>query len=174
MRRVYLCVLGYAVFVLAFFFDNAVSASSTVNIPATTDSSENPLYESIAGKLTGIRILNDTKLHKTEVSFTENGTMSVIGNVTNTGTFLETFRSNETIFGQGRGIIMSTGNGEFINWTSYDLGQISPDKSERYRGIILFDALSNGTFDFLNNTIGLYTTDVGSNGSSMRQIWLWK
>lgn len=69
---------------------------------------------------------------------------------------------------------MTIGNGEFVNRTSYDLGRISPDKSERYRGIIFFDALSNGTFDFLNNTIGLYTREVGGNGRSIRQIRLWK
>jgi hypothetical protein len=96
-----------------------------------------------------------------------------IGYVTNIGTFLETNKSDKTISGQGRGIITTT-DGDLVMWTSYDLGQINSDKSEKYRGIIFFDAVSKGKLDFLNNTVGLYASDVGSNGSSFRQIWQWK
>jgi hypothetical protein len=75
-----------------------------------------------------------------------------IGYVTNIGTFLETNKSDKTISGQGKGIITNT-DGDLVMWTSYDLGQINSDKSEIYRGIIFFDAVSKGKLDFLNNTV---------------------
>ena len=99
--------------------------------------------------------------------------MPQIGSVTNVGKFLETYNSNETIFGQGKGTI-TTKEGDAVSWLSYDLGQMKSDKSQKYRGIIFFNTGSKGQFEFLNNTIGLYTTTVGADGSSLRQIWTWK
>jgi hypothetical protein len=151
--------------------DESLNAQAAV--PNDTEISVSPLYHSNTEKVTGIKILNVTGLPRTEVSFTENGTMVGIGYVTNIGTFLETNKSNNTISGQGKGIITTT-DGDLVMWTSYDLGQINSDKREIYRGIIFFDAVSKGKLDFLNNTVGLYTSDVGSNGSSLRQIWQWK
>jgi hypothetical protein len=149
------------------------SLNAQVTVPNDTGISVSPLYHSNIGKVTSIKILNVTGFARTEVSFTENGTMVGIGYVTNIGTFLETNKSDKTISGQGRGIITTT-DGDLVMWTSYDLGQINSDKSEKYRGIIFFDAVSKGKLDFLNNTVGLYASDVGSNGSSLRQIWQWK
>jgi hypothetical protein len=149
------------------------SLDAQVTVPNNTEISVSPLYHSNIGKVTSIKILNVTGFPRTEVSFTENGTMVDIGNVTNIGTFLETNKSDKSISGQGKGIIATT-DGDLVMWTSYDLGQINSDKSEKYRGIIFFDAVSRGKLDFLNNTVGLYTSDVGSNGSSLRQIWQWK
>lgn len=149
------------------------SLNAQVAVPNDTEISVSPLYHSNTGKVTSIKILNGTGFPRTEVSFTENGTMVGIGYVTNIGTFLETNKSDKTISGQGKGIITTT-DGDLVMWTSYDLGQINSDKSEIYRGIIFFDAVSKGKLDFLNNTVGLYISDVGSNGSSLRQIWQWK
>jgi len=139
------------------------SLNAQVTVPIDTEISLSPLYHSNIGKVTSIKILNVTGFPRTEVSFTENGTMVGIGHVTNIGTFLA----------KGREIITTT-EGDLDMWTSYDLGQINSDKNEKYRGIIFFDAVSKGKLDFLNNTVGLYTSDVGSNGSSLRQIWQWK
>ena len=149
------------------------SLDAQVTVPNDTEISLTPLYHSNIGKVTSIKILNVTGFPRTEVSFTENGTMVGIGYVTNIGTFLETNKSDKAISGQGKGIITTT-DGDLVMWTSYDLGQINSDKSEIYRGIIFFDAVSEGKLDFLNNTVGLYTSDVGSNGSSLRQISQWK
>ena len=166
--------LSFGILALVLFFTNlTLITNAQMEIPSGTGISETPLYRSNAGNVTSINNLNDTEFLETQVSFWENGTMSGIGNVTNTGIFLETYKSDNVIFGQGKGS-MTTDNGEFINWTSYDLGEIGSDKAVKYRGIIFFSALSEGKLDFLNNTIGLYTSDVGNNDSSLRQIWQWK
>ena len=50
--------------------------------------SVSPLYHLNTGKVTSIEIFNVTGFPRTEVSFTENGTMVGIGHATNIGTFL--------------------------------------------------------------------------------------
>jgi len=164
--------LGFLIGVPTYGKENE-SLDAQVTVPNNTEISVSPLYHSNIGKVTSIKMLNVTGFPRTEVSFTENGTMVGIGNVTNIGTFLETNKSDKTISGQGRGII-TTIDGDLVMWTSYDLGQINSVNGEKYRGIIFFDAVSKGKLDFLNNAVGLYTSDVGSNGSSLRQIWQWK
>ncbi|MGB8100348.1 MAG: hypothetical protein WCE96_01585, partial [Nitrososphaeraceae archaeon] len=84
------------------------SLDAQVTVPNDTEISLSPLYHSIIGKVTSIKILNVTGFPRTEVSFTENGTMVGIGNVTNIGTFLETNKSDKSISGQGKGIITTT------------------------------------------------------------------
>lgn len=167
--------------ILAFGLFMSLVLSSTVDlstqaqlgVPKVNQISTAPIYQFTAGKVTGVKVLNVTGLPQTEVSFIENGTILDIGSVTNAGTFLETYKSNQTIYGQGKGTI-ATKNGDSVSWISYDLGQINSDKSQKYRGIIFFETVSKGKFDFLNNTIGLYTTTVENDGSSLRQIWQWK
>lgn len=167
-------ILSCGILALVLFTTNPILITNAqMEIPSVNGISVTPLYRSNSGNVTSINNLNDTELPETEVTFTENGTIIGIGNVTNIGTFLETHKSDNIIIGQGKGSII-TDNGEFINWTSYDLGEIALNKAEKYRGIIFFNALSEGSLDFLNNTIGLYTSDVPNNGSSLRQIWQWK
>lgn len=172
----------WAISILAFgLFTNPLFLSSNVGLSKLAQATESnvtqmltsSIYQSTSGKVTGVKILNVTGLPRTEESFIENGTILDIGSVTNMGTFLETYKSTKIIFGQGKGIITAE-KGDVVNWVSYDLGQINSDKSENYRGIIFFNTVSKGALDFLNNTIGLYTTTVGTDGSSLRQIWQWK
>ena len=59
------------------------SLDAQVTVPNDTEISLSPLYHSNTEKVTGIKILNVTGLPRTEVSFTENGTMMGIGYVTN-------------------------------------------------------------------------------------------
>jgi hypothetical protein len=147
---------------------NLLIASAKIN-----DLEFSPLYHSNSGKVTNIKTLATAPFHKTEVSFTENGTINGIGDVTNKGTFEETFKTDKIINGKGKGVIV-TNDGQIAEWTSNDVGKINHDRSERYQGVIFFSVFSNGKLTFLNNTVGLYTTNVGSNGSSLRQIWQWK
>jgi len=99
------------------------SLNAQVAVPNDSEISVSPLYHSNTGKVTSIKILNVTGFPRTEVSFTENGTMVGIGYVTNIGTFLETNKSDKTISGQGKGIITTT-DGDIVMWTSYDLDKL--------------------------------------------------
>ena len=51
-----------------------------------------PLYHSNSGKITALRVIDVGEVPKTEVSVMERGTMVGIGNVTNIGTFIETYK----------------------------------------------------------------------------------
>jgi hypothetical protein len=140
-----------------------------------------PLYHSNNTKITSQRAIDVGQVSKTEVSIIEKGTMVRIGNVTNIATFNETYKTTKIIFSDGKGLI-TAGNGtsgnDTISWTSHDIGRINSDRSENYHGIIFFlgsnNTSSNGKLGFLGNTAALYTISVGSNGTTLRQIWQWK
>jgi hypothetical protein len=55
--------------------------------------------------MTALRVIDVGEVPKTEVSIIEKGTMVGIGNVTNIGTFVATYKTNRIIFGEGKGII---------------------------------------------------------------------
>jgi hypothetical protein len=68
-----------------------------------------PLYHSNNAKMTALRVI-DVEVPRTEMSIMEKGSMLGIGNVTNVGTFIATYKTNRIIFGDGKGII-TVGNG---------------------------------------------------------------
>jgi hypothetical protein len=102
----------------------------------------------------------DVEVPKTEMSIIEKGTMVGIGNVTDVGTFVATYKTNRIIFGEGKGII-TVGNGisgnDTISWTSHDIGRINSDRSENYHGIMFFlgsnSTSSIGKLGFLSNSV---------------------
>ena len=97
----------------------------------------------------------------------EYATMTNIGQVENNITFINTILfDNKTIFGQGYGTI-STIDDQKIGWTSYDTS-FSSDLLQGYRGIIYFNSTSDENLMFLNNTVGVYTSD----SDTIRSIWL--
>ncbi len=137
-----------------------------------------PLYHSNSVKMISQRVIDTEEIPKIEVSIIGKGTMAGIGNVTNIGTFIETYKTNKIIFGEGKGMITAgNGSNNSISWKSYDVGKINSDKSENYHGIMFFignNSSSNGSLRFLDNTAALYTSSVDTNGSTVRQIWQWK
>ena len=96
----------------------------------------------------------------------EHATIKSIGKVLNNLTFLNTLMDNNTIFGQGYGNIVSE-DGQMIGWRSVD-GNVFDSGHLGYRGIIYFNSTMDEKFSSLNNTIGVYRSDSGTNKS----IWL--
>lgn len=158
-----------------------------------------PLYQSISGNLTSTRIVDvvSTSVVIEEESFVERAIMKDIGNVTNTGTYVENIDYTRGIVnGAGKGIITTedgVGGRDMISWNAYDIGLLSgygrdnrnsddttgssalnTEKIRTYRGIIFFNTDSD-RLSFMNNVVGLYITQVNNeNGSSLRQIWEWR
>ena len=94
--------------------------------------------------------------------------MKSIGNVTNTGTFIDNSSDDGRVLrGVGKGTI-TTENGDTISWTAYDIGNKTGNMTT-YRGTIFFDTNSEKLAN-MDNVIGLYI-QTESNG---RQIWEWK
>ena len=197
--------------VFAFLFAPVISISPAIaqqitntttagGIPETADLPQQllvavdnePFYQSISGNLASMRIVDvSSSLVTREGSFVETAFMRNIGNVTNTGTYIENVNHNIGIaHSVGKGIITTeNGGGDVISWNAYDLGLLSGygsgnrngndtaaglDSITTYRGIVFFNTDSE-RLSFMNNIVGLYITQVNNeNGSSLRQIWEWK
>lgn len=161
----------------AYKFTSAQSTyNNTINLEQTLGT---PLYHSSNSKLISLRVIDTSENLQTESTVMEKGIMTGIGNVSNIGTFIETYKTNKIVYGQGKGIISSekNGNNDLITWKSYDIGTINPDRSKIYHGIIFFiydNTYSNNSMRLLDNTAALYTTKVDTNGSTLRQMWQWK
>lgn len=142
-----------------------------------------PFYQEVDGNITNIEIVEvSPSVVVQKVSFSEKALMRNIGNVTNTGTFVENVHDNGTLYGVGKGVI-TTENGDRISWNAYDIGltvngngngntdTASGTNTERmptFRGIIFLHTTSEN-LSFMNNVVGLYIND--ENG---RQIWEWR
>jgi hypothetical protein len=127
-----------------------------------------PLYRSTGGNVTNMK---EISANQTEISFTEKGVMKNIGNVTNTGTFIENSSDNgRLLHGAGKGTI-TTENGDTINWKAYDLGN-KTGNTFTYKGFYFFDTNSEKLAS-VDNVIGLYIHSK-SDANNLRQIWEWK
>ena len=132
------------------------------------------LYSTNNGNVTNVRILDTTDPIKTEVSFVEKGIINETIQVTNQGMYIETYQSNNTIRGEGKGIITAN-NDEIVTWQAYDSGQLlDSNDSQIYHGIIFFNSHSPGKLSFLDNKVGLYLIEIGDDGSYSRHIWEWR
>lgn len=133
------------------------------------------LYSTDNGNVTNVRILDTTDPIKTEVSFVEKGIINGTIQVTNQGTYIETYLSNDIIRGEGKGIIIADDNDEIVTWQAYDSGKLlNANESQIYHGIIFFNSHSPGKLSFLDNKTGLYIIEIGYNGSYSRHIWEWR
>jgi hypothetical protein len=99
----------------------------------------------------------------------EKATVKGIGQIVNHETFLNTIIENKTIFGQGKGTIITENNQSSIKWNSYDANLVKGGYPG-YRGIIYFNSTMDDKFAFLNNTVGIYKSD----SNPIRAIWLWE
>lgn len=166
-----LSVLVIAIGITAILFSGyiqvyAFEGDNTSNPQITFD--REPLYQSTSRNVTSVRELN---ANQTEISFMEKGVMKNIGNVTNTGTFIDNSSDNGRVLqGVGKGTI-TTENGDMISWNAYDIGNKTGNLTT-FKGTIFFDTSSENLAP-MDNVIGLYVQNI-SNGNSLRQIWEWK
>lgn len=162
------------------------STPSTSNTTLTTDNmssippdvienlmvSENPFYAANTGKIIGQRVLSVAEGPvQIEQSIMENGLVKNVGNVTNIATWVNTFRSENVIYGVGNGI-MSTDDGQMATWTAHDIGHTDDKGVITYRGVMFFNANPSGVLGFLNNVAGLYITQVEGDKQTTK-IWQW-
>jgi hypothetical protein len=173
--------------------DTTTTPTTIPEIPGTIGSPQSlltmidnePFYREIGGNVTNIEIIDASPSVVTQkVSFSEIGFMRNIGNVSNTGTFVENAYDNGTLYGVGKGVI-TTENGDRISWNAYDIGLtavnsignndvtasgggLNTEGMPTFRGII-FLSTNSENLSFMNNVVGLYIND--ENG---RQIWEWR
>jgi hypothetical protein len=193
-------VLTFAVGALAFLAapiaslspliaqQQTIDTTTTTTFPQTLEAIDSPqslmidnepFYRATDSNITNIETVEaspSTVIQK--VSFVEKALMRDIGNVTNTGTFVENINDNGTQHGIGKGII-TTENGDMISWNAYDIGLtvngngndtagLNAEETATFRGIIFLQTNSEN-LSSMNNVAGLYVND--ENG---RQIWEWR
>jgi hypothetical protein len=132
------------------------------------------IYSSDNGNITNIKTLDKTGPLVKELSFIEKGKINDTINVTYQGTYINTYISNNTIRGEGNGILTTEDADEIATWQAYDSGIIESDDSQIYYGIVFFNSTS-GILSFLDNKVGLYIIEIEKdNGYYSRHIWDWK
>lgn len=131
-----------------------------------------PFYELTSSNNTGSEVLSSDP-PVTKDSFTHQGFMQGIGNVTEQGTYISTY-SVKGYVSEGEGIIISE-DGQFVTFTSKDTGTADDEGNFMYKGAIIFDSTEPvGIFSKLDNQIGLYITWSGNNGTNWSKTWLWE
>ena len=97
---------------------------------------------------------------KTEVSFIEDAIIYFVGNVSNTGTYVETIESSNVTRGYGHGIITSPESNNKVAWNAYDLGKRINNSTYVFKGIIFFDVLpshdGSNELMFLDDGVRVY------------------
>ncbi len=161
-----LAIIAIAITLSISIYSNALAINEN-NVPAN---SQNILYETKGGKLVYQRVVNVIGEPQIEKSTIDHGILSGIGNITNIETWVDTYRTANTIYGEGKGIMMSA-NGQMAPWIGYDTGQIQNNGTILYKGIIIFNNNATGNMKFLDNKIGLEIATVGGKYQSKILRW---
>ena len=127
----------------------------------------------LKGKIIGQRVL-DVEGPTIETSVSVSG--SIKGTqVKETLTFegRPTTTSKGVIHGKGKGVIMA-GESELATYTGEGVGRVRSSGSINYRGSIFYSTSSNGKLAFLNNLIGIFESEIDTEGNFSEKIWEWK
>lgn len=148
-------------------YNNALAINQNI----TPTNSQSILYESKEGKLIYQRVMNVIGYPQIEVSVIERGTLTGIGNVTDIQTWLDTYRTANTIYGEGKGVMISA-DGQMAPWIGYGVGQTQNNGTVLFKDIIIFSNNATGKMKFLDNQIGLRIATVQGNNQSTK-IFKW-
>lgn len=155
-------VIGHSFTIYA----QSTEENSIKNTTITKIENIEPVYIAASGECSSSKQVESHPYVVIEEKCIEQATVKSIGKVLNNLTFLNTIMDNNTIFGQGYGTIVSE-DGQMIGWRSID-GNLFDSGHHGYRGIIYFNSTMDEKFSTLNNTIGVFRSDTGTNKS----IWL--
>jgi len=76
------------------------------------------------------------------------------------------------VHGKAKGVMMSGGS-EMVVSTGEGIGRIGPS-GVKWHGCAFYRTSSTGKLAFLNNFVGLFETDVDTDGNFTEKIWEWK
>jgi hypothetical protein len=136
-------------------------------------------YAELKGKITGQRVL-DIEGPTIETSVSVSGTMKGI-QVQEMITFIGTPTAEKgVIHGLGKGVIMATAGGgggeipEMVTYTGEGVGRFSSSGGIKWRGSVFFRTSSGGKLAFLNNIVGVFESEIDSDGNFSEKEWEWK
>jgi hypothetical protein len=99
------------------------------------------------------------------------GSLLGIGHKT-TGTYYSIVRPDETLFGEGQGIVMSN-EGDMATWVGQGITTIKKDGSVSYRGAIYYQTTAT-KWARLNSVAAVFEYEVDVQGNTRAQMWEWK
>lgn len=147
------------------------SNALAINENMVPTNSRNILYETMDGKLIYQRVVNVTGYPQIENSIIEHGILRGIGNVTDVQTWINTYRDANTIYGEGKGIMISA-DGQIAPWIGYGIGQIQNNGTVLFKDIVIFSNNATGNMKFLDNQIGLSISTLQENNQTTK-IFKW-
>ena len=101
--------------------------------------------------------------------------MSSIGtlrgiSVKETLTYVAGPRSKGVIHGIWKGVI-NTEDGEIVTFTGEWIGRFDSTRVLKWRGAMFFHTNSAGKLEFLNNMVGIFESNVPTNGNFTDKVW---
>lgn len=107
-------------------------------------------------------------------TYTVNGILRDVGDVTNNGVILTTPISRGLLYGQGQGVLKSTNDGETATYTFQFIGSLTNDSQPPHGSWYIYTN-STEKMAFLNNTVGITRGEIGEkNGKFSTKVWEWK
>jgi hypothetical protein len=149
---------------------SSVLTNSATNATGTNNITLGNLIYQHKGKITSETVLEGPTV---QTSFASNGTISggvTNVNVTEIGTYTTTPRASDILYGEGQGVITAE-NGEMVTWDSQEIGNMSPNGETTFKGSIFFRTLSpTGSLGFLDNMVGIFTSQVDPEGNTAVEV----
>ena len=126
----------------------------------------------LIGKIISQRVLDVDCGMKMEATVTANGKIKNI-DVSSVITYWNIREPDGRLYGEGKGIL-TTNEGEVVTSKAQGIGKLTKTGGARWIGSIFYNTTSDKKLIYLNNLVGLFETEVGTNGQVREMIWEWK
>ncbi|HYX56960.1 MAG TPA: hypothetical protein VE818_12455 [Nitrososphaeraceae archaeon] len=127
----------------------------------------------LSGMVTGQRVMY-VECPKVEVSISGSGKFKGI-EVTEIWTYYSLHKNDGSIYGEGKGVIMTKNRNEHATVTGRSIGKHTKSGKIRYAGTHFYRTNSPRELAFLNNLVAVIEYEVHHESSSyVHKLWEWK
>jgi hypothetical protein len=173
------CILISTTFVLALIHATLYSTNLSI-LPETFAQVKNDEIEqvkennnkNITNQTLGEPFYSENGIITGPYTYTANGTLKDVGNVTNTGLIITKPLSNELIYAQCQGILESKDD-EQATYTFQIIGSLKEGGQPPHGSWFIYTN-STGKMAFLNNMVGISLGEIGKDGTYSIKVWKWK
>ena len=123
----------------------------------------------LKGKMIGQRVL-DAEGPTIETSVSARGSIKGI-QVIETLTYVARLTSSGVLHGEGHGVIMA-GESDLAAYSGEGVGRLT-SSGTIWHGAIFYRTSSTGKLSFLNSIVGVFESEIDSEGNFTERIWEW-